>query len=135
MSNTNDLLNLIKRASIEAIEASKPVNVCFGTVINISPLQIQINQKLILGKNQLILTRNVTNYTISINLTGNTNNTSLSINETVENTNLSIDLTHNHSLNGNFNITIKSALKKNEKVILIRMQDGQKYIILDRIGG
>ena len=32
-------------------------------------------------------------------------------------------------------MTIHNALEKGEEVVLLRMQGGQKYIVLDRIGG
>ena len=43
--------------------------------------------------------------------------------------------THNHNISGDFNVVIKNGLLVGEKVILARMQEGQKYIVLDRIGG
>lgn len=106
MNNTNDILKVIKQAAVNAVEATKPVNICFGKVISVSPLKIQIEQKLILSKLQLSLTRNVTDYKTSI----------LIDNE------LKI-------------ITIKNALKLNETVLMLRVQSGQKYIVLDRLGG
>ncbi len=135
MYDANDLLNILKQAGIGAVEATKPVNVCFGKVIKTNPLEIQIDQKLILTKEQLILTRNVTNYNTTINLNGETKPTILNINKTIETTNLSVDLTHNHNINSTFNATINNQLKQNEQVILLRFQGGQQYLVLDRVGG
>lgn len=41
-------LELIKQASVDAINASNPVNIIYGTVINTSPLKIQVSPLLIL---------------------------------------------------------------------------------------
>ena len=106
MYNQNDLLKIIKQAAVNAVNASKPVHIVFGTVLNVSPLKIKIEQKLILESEQLILTRNVTNYKTSIVIDGEIKN-----------------------------ITINNGLKINNHVLLVRMQEGQKYIVLDRIGG
>lgn len=51
---------------MEAFTASKPANVVFGKVINVSPLKIKIDQKLILTSAQLVLSRNVTEYKVKI---------------------------------------------------------------------
>ena len=56
----------MKRAALEAVEASKPVHVYFGQVVSVSPLKINVEQKMILGEKQLILSRNVTNFKIIV---------------------------------------------------------------------
>lgn len=106
MYDCKDLLKLIKKASTEAVSASKPVHICFGKVISLNTLKIQVDQKLILSKQQLILSKNVTNYTTSIVLNGVTEA-----------------------------VTIKNGLNLNDKVLLLRMQGGQKYIVIDKVGG
>lgn len=40
-----------------------------------------------------------------------------------------------HDIEGTKQMTIHNHLEKGEEVILLRMQGGQKYIVLDRIGG
>ena len=52
-------LNTIKKAALEAVEASKPSDFCFGKVTSSSPLKIQIEQKMTLGAAQLVLTETV----------------------------------------------------------------------------
>ncbi len=60
MADATGLATKIKKAAIEAQEASKPVNVYFGQVISVSPMRIDVEQKMILGEGQLILTKSVT---------------------------------------------------------------------------
>lgn len=62
MPDAVELMKTIKRAALDAVKASKPVEVCFGKVTSASPLKILVEQKLPLGEGQLILTRNVTNF-------------------------------------------------------------------------
>lgn len=145
MYDTNDLLKVIKQASIEAVEATKPVNVVFGVVQNASPLKIQVEQKLILDKDQLIVAKHLTNYSTVMYVNMDTDYISVSFNFShshntnldtcsVEQAQLEDSKSHKHNITGNFNVIVKNGLKVGEKVILIRMQKGQKYIVLDRIG-
>lgn len=66
MADANELVETLKRAAVEAIEAKKPVNVYFGEVVSAAPLKINVEQKMVLGEKQLILSRNVTNFKTSI---------------------------------------------------------------------
>jgi len=95
-----NLVEIIKKSAVEAVEASNPVSAVYATVTSINPLKIVTEQKLPLSKEQLVLTRNVTDYKITLDNTEH---------------------------------TIKNALKVNEKVVLIREQGGQKYIVWDRV--
>lgn len=134
-----DIIEVIKKASQEAEDQRSPCNVLFGTVINISPLEIQVEQKLVLTKEFLILTKNVIDYNIQVGVNWNTNNKELNADHshsavgdaTIQNTN--INLTHNHAISGTKSITIHNALKQNDKVLLIQQRGGQKFIVLDKI--
>ena len=42
MPDANELVNTLKRAAVEAVEAGKPVNVYFGEVVSASPLKINV---------------------------------------------------------------------------------------------
>lgn len=106
MSNYTDLVKVIKKAALDAVESNKPVNVVFGAVTSASPLKIRVDHKIVLTSAQLVLSRNVTDY-----------DTSIIIEDGEEK-----------------KVTIHNKLKKGEEVILIRQQSGQKYIVLDRLG-
>ena len=54
-SNTN-LVQLIKRAAIEAVEASKPCIIKLGRVKSVNPLKISIGQKITLDEDFLYVT-------------------------------------------------------------------------------
>ncbi len=59
MLNNGDLLNVIKRAAMEAVRASKPVTVTYGTIILTEPLTIQLDQKITLTEDFLIVTKEI----------------------------------------------------------------------------
>ena len=107
MPNYNGLVNAMKQASMSATKADAPVTVCFGKVMNTSPLKVLVDQRMTLGAAQLVLTRNVTDYDVDV-LIANENATK--------------------------KMTIHNSLVKGDEVVLLRQQGGQKYIIIDRVG-
>ncbi len=150
MLDANELVKAMKRAALEAMQSSKPVNVYFGKVISASPLQINVEQKMILGMAQLVLSRNVTDFKTMVtvdwesepalsshnhSLSGNTgaageNSHSHALSGDTGSTNLE----HEHEISGKKEIIIHNTLAVGDEVILIRQQEGQKYIVIDRIG-
>nr|DAK23906.1 MAG TPA: Protein of unknown function (DUF2577) [Caudoviricetes sp.] len=76
----------------------------FGKVIKVDPIEIWIDQKLTVPEQALILTSQVSNYSVEVDVLEG----------------------------GKRNLTFNQKLKVGEKVILIRVDGGQKYIVLDR---
>lgn len=126
MHDANDLVVIIKKVAVEANEASQPSDFCYGKVTNTSPLQISIEQKMILGAAQLVLTRNVTDYKTEITVDWKTGSKSGGSDE-------ASFASHSHSVSGKKEITVHNALKKGEKVILLKKKGGQEYLVLDRV--
>ena len=110
MSDVNDLLEHIKKVAVKAVEAGKPTAIAIGKVTNVSPLKINVEQKLTLESAQLILTRNVTNYSTNIAI-----DTFTSENES-----------HSHKVEGTKKITIKNGLVVGDEVVLLREQRWSK---------
>lgn len=106
MPDFTPLLQVMKQSAKETGDATRPVQVCFGKVTSTTPLKIQIDQKITLGKAQLVLTRNVTDYETEITVNGWENKQ---------------------------RTTIHNALKAGEEVVLLRQQGGQKYVVLERV--
>lgn len=128
LADANALVEAMKKASREEREASKPVQVYFGEVISKSPLNINVEQKMVLGENQLILSRNVTDFVTMISVSWETEDKAGGEEETASET-------HAHRISGQKQIVVHNALETGDEVILIRQQEGQKFIVLDRIGG
>lgn len=59
MADIEGFLKIVKKAAVDAVNAEKPVAVCFGKVIGTSPLRISVEQKMTLGAAQLILTKTI----------------------------------------------------------------------------
>ena len=66
MPKPTNAVELVKKAAVEAVDASKPVHILFGTVISASPLKIQVDQKAIYTEKMLVLARNVTDYEVDM---------------------------------------------------------------------
>jgi len=126
LADAVELLSLFKQAALQAIEASKPVKVCFGKVISITPLEIAVEQKLFLKKKQLILTRNVTDFQMEMTVEDWETER-----ETRESEGITVPF-HSHKITGKKKITFHSGLAVGDKVVLLREQGGQKYLILGR---
>jgi hypothetical protein len=118
--NANDFIKLIKKTAVEAVNASKPANMVFGTVVSPSPLKIMVDQKLILTSAQLALSRNVTDYEVEMTVDHLTEEASNGDE-------------HDHPYKGKKVFLVHNALKSGEEVILMQVSGGQKYIVLDRI--
>ncbi len=127
MSDFNDFLKTIKQTSLEAVENAKPTNIVLGKVISISPLKINVEQKLTLSTLQLILTNNVTDYDVDLTISWATENKGGGSGD-------SAFSSHNHDVVGKKKMTIHNGLKIDDEVILVRVQGGQKYVVLDKCG-
>lgn len=126
MFDTTDLLRVIKKAAIEAVEAGKPTAIVFGKVTSSSPLEIKIEQKMTLKKEQLILTRGVTDFETEVTVDWTTENKSGGSGD-------SSFSSHNHGVIGKKKITVHNKLKSGDEVVLLRMQGGQKYLVIDKV--
>lgn len=127
LSDCTELLKTIKKAAAEGVEAGKPVNICFGTVVGVAPLQINIDQKMTLGEKQLLLAQSVTDYSVKITVEWETEEKSGGTGE-------DSFAAHAHRVIGMKEIMIHNGLIVGDTVILIRQQGGQQYVVLDKIG-
>lgn len=159
--NANDFVAIIKKTALDAVDSIKPCDIFFGNVVSITPLKITTDQKLTLGENQLILARNVTDYKFDMTVdhsteealsgsfshahsySGETDNTLCTaeaqephkhkysgVTDTVSMSNL----THTHGYVGRKTYLVHNALVKGDKVILLRMSGGQRFLVIDRVG-
>lgn len=132
-----DLVESMKNAALGAVEASKPVNVFFGNVVSASPLKINVEQKMTLEAAQLVLARNVTTHTIQMTVNHTTEDETEHthvIHDTYTNGGSSDPTAHKHAYVGRKTFTVHNGLVVGDKVILIREQGGQRFIVIDRLG-
>jgi hypothetical protein len=96
----------IKTVALNALEASKPSGIFFGTVLSASPLKIQVEQKMTLTAEFLVLSSLVRDFTASMAVDGQTKA-----------------------------FRVHLGLSAGERVILLRIQGGQQFLVLDRVRG
>lgn len=102
-----NLVELIKKAANEANEAGSPSTFVYGTVLNPDPILIQVDgdSKLTLSREFVVIPEQFTDYEVEV-LDGNKRK-----------------------------VKILNALKADERVVLIRQQGGQKYLVAGRTEG
>lgn len=125
---SSSLIQILKQISTEAVMAEKPCDVVFGEVVKESPIEIQIDQKIILTQEFIILSRNVTDYEVDMTVDHMTE-------KAVGGSGDAMYASHEHQYKGRKKFLVHNALKVGEKVIMISAHGGQKYIVIDRIGG
>lgn len=128
VADANALVEAMKRAARDERESAKPVNVYFGEVVSKSPMKINVEQKMILGESQLVLTRNVTDFMTTASIDWETEDKEGGAGEEAYEK-------HKHQIAGQKRILIRNALEVGDQVIIIRQQEGQRFIVADRIGG
>lgn len=109
--------------------SAQGMSIILGQVMSSNPLQIKVGEKLILDEELLILTHAVREQKINIEHThsytdstkeSTVNKTTIKASSVLPNTNFS-------------EYVWVPALQAGEKVILIRMEGGQQFIVLDRV--
>lgn len=142
------LVELFKQMAGEQNQASRPVNVLFGTVLTEEPdISVQLEQKKILTKEFLILSRNVTDHLVDMTMgdgkTPEHYTEDADPNETDMKAGGAGDAmyeahshkhSHVHEYKGRKTFYVHRKLLAGEKVILVSVQGGQAYVILDRVG-
>ena len=97
-------VQLMKRAAMEAVNASKPCSYCIGMVTGENPLEIRISQAVTIDADFLDMPEKMTDYNARIEIDG---------------------ITHE--------CVIKNSLKTGEKVLLLRKAGGQRFAVIDRV--
>ena len=127
MLDMNDFIKTVQAAALNAVEAGKPTSIIFGTVQSTSPLTVFVDAKLTIPEKAIVLSRNVTDFDTEVTVVWRTENTSGG------GGGYDAFSSHSHAITGRKPIRVHNALKSGEKVILIRMAGGQKYLIIDRV--
>lgn len=133
----NESMKLIVGNYLNSIQ---PTDLFFGTVTNVSPLTVQIDQKHIIPENFLVLSTLVKDHEVDMTVSMETVEDAYMKPEHTHTGNLgsptdagNLDTTHHHDIKGRKKIILHYGLKTGEKVLLLRMQGGQMYLILDRV--
>ena len=125
------LMQAIKQAALDAVMQKAPTTITYGTILAEKPLEILVEDKFKVSAPMLLLCSGVIDRETEISF----DNPGI---ENIVHGYLAIDPRHMvdklHFMEKIKNeITIYDGLKTGEKVMLLRVQGGQKYIVLDRL--
>lgn len=95
-----DLVETIKKIAQGVMNESSPSNILFGTVTNNAPLEINVEQKLTLTQEFLVLTKNVVDYTVDVSMEWSTGTKNLNAN-------------HTHSVSGDVSVNSNATMSPN----------------------
>lgn len=133
------LVDIMKRAALEASDNAKLADLRFGTVISESPLKVEITNQFVLPESVLIVPEHLTDHEIEISiytdykwLTKDTENGG-SLSNDVEDHKHDIEINPVSEPTKKKNIKLWNGLRVGDKVALLRKHGGQSYFILDRL--
>jgi hypothetical protein len=111
-----NLIEAIKEISIRAGESTEPMGLLYGKVIKESPLEILCGQRLILNEDRLILSIWVrrTEFKCAVQWQSETSSD------------------HRHSISGEKTIILDNSLKTGDNVVMLKLQGGQKFYVLEK---
>lgn len=122
----------MKMIALNLFDTLQPSDVFFGEVIKTNPLEIMIDQKNIIPAQYLVLTNMVKDHPVDMTISMQTEDETEHVH--VGNLGAPTSATaHKHEIKGTKKITLHYGLKVGESVILIRLQGGQRYVVLDRV--
>ncbi len=135
MFDATDFVRALKQTTTEAVEAGKPSAVLFGVVKRSSPLEIVVEQKMTLTSAQLVLCRNVTEHEIQMTVDHQTQEHSHThqITDSYTGGGSASEETHHHDYLGRKKVLVHNDLEPGEEVVLLRVQGGQKFLVVDRV--
>ena len=119
------IVNIIKEIASTVIQNGEPMEVIVGEVVSASPLEIKIDPKLTIPEENIILTKNTSEWTMEMSVDHVTENRS-------GGGGYAEFANHNHEYKGRKKYLVHNQLVVGDKVIMLKETGGQRYIALDR---
>jgi len=119
------IVNIIKEIASTVIQNGEPMEVIVGEVVSASPLEIKIDPKLTIPEENIILTKNTSEWTMEMSVDHVTENRS-------GGGGYAEFASHNHEYKGRKKYLVHNQLVIGDKVIMLKETGGQRYIALDR---
>lgn len=119
------LVDLIKNIALSTVANAVPVEVVIGEVVGVNPLVIELESKLQIPADNIILTKNTCDWSVDMTVDHHTENAA-------GGGGMAEYASHNHGYKGRKTYYVHNALAIGDKVILLQESGGQRYIALDR---
>ncbi|MGG3278856.1 DUF2577 domain-containing protein [Paenibacillus solani] len=117
------MLDIIKKAAMDALGSSNPVAIRIGTVESLSPLEISLDQRLTLSEAFLIVPESLTRYEIDLHHT----------HEYSDDTGTGSSTKKTEPALPAKPVVIRKGLLVGDTVILVRVQGGQQFVVIDKV--
>lgn len=131
----------IKMIALNLIDSMHLSDLKFGTVVGVNPLKIKIDDQEPLSEEWLILSNMVRDHYVDCTVSMQTENDAFMVPDHTHNCpstgtptdagNLNVQ--HMHEIKHKIKMLQHYGLKLNEKVVLLRMQGGKRYLVIDRV--
>lgn len=118
-------IDLIKAIAMQTVLAAAPVEIQLGIVTSTAPLTIELESKLPITGDAIVLTKNTTDWSVEMTVDHHTENAAGGSGEAAYES-------HHHGYKGRKTFLVHNSLVVGDKVILLRESGGQRYIALDR---
>lgn len=129
----NNLLQIIKKAALDAVLNTNPANIVFGVVESVNPLKVKLDQFITLDQAFLIVPDIFLGKEITVSFTDCDTNIKYYI-EPEEEGGDPIEVQMDVQASGDkLTFNIQDELKENDKLALLQLQGGQKYFILSKV--
>lgn len=119
------IVNIIKEIASTVIQNGEPMEIIVGEVVSTAPLEIKIDPKLTIPEENIILTKNTSEWTMEMSVDHITENRS-------GGGGYAEFASHNHEYKGRKKYLVHNQLVVGDKVIMLKETGGQRYIALDR---
>ena len=126
MRNMEDIMKVFSTTAKNAVMATKPTTIVYGKVINVDPLEIWIDQTLTIKDPNIKLTRAVMDFKVEMTVDHLTENRAGGSGDAEF-------ASHNHAYVGRKEFLVHNALVMDDEVIMIQVQGGQDYIVIDKV--
>ena len=124
------LIDIMKRAALDATDNAQMCDLRYGTVVSVKPLKVQITNLFTLPESLLVVPQHLTDYELKVTTKGY----GWFTDGAQGGYNMGAYDFHSHGVNQDKQtLKIHGALQVGDKVALLRKQGGQSYFILDRI--
>lgn len=120
------LINLFKNVARSTIEEAVPAGFIEGLVTQINPLIIQLESKIQIPADNLILTKNTCLWSVDMDVDHHTESSEGGTGDASY-------ASHNHAYKGKKTFRVHNELAVGDNVLLGRCEGGQKFIVLDRL--
>lgn len=139
------LADVLYQMMAQSAAAGQPAELCIGTVSRAAPLEITIDPAMPpLPREVLYLTDAVRDHSVDITVSWFTENDAFMNGSHTHNITDTytgggscgegnLDTTHRHAVKGKKSVTVHNNLAAGEAVLLLRVQHGQKFVVLSRL--